>query len=143
MNPQGALPVNVETFAKLRKQIETVDSCEQLQDIAGDAIASVNGVISGINEQLAAIQPILALMTAPGANPAQIVTWITSFIKAFIAPYAKPAMALPIQVAALAKEVAALNAAIETAAGRIGSCTVPLPSVSIPEIPDLPAAKVG
>lgn len=124
MNPQGSLPFNPKTFERLIQQAETIETCEQLQALASEAMASANAVTSAITEQLAAVQPILALLTAPGANPAQIVTWISDFITVFLKPYAKPAITLPIQLAQVAAQVAQLTAAINAAANRIGNCSV-------------------
>jgi len=137
MPAQGSIPFNAETFAQLRKQIDSVSTGDQLQRITTQAMGSVNGVTAGITSQIAALQPILALLQPPGANPAQIVTWITDFIKAFVEPYTKPAITLPIQIAQLSTEVALLTASIQAAASRLGAA-VEIPEVVIPEFPDLP-----
>lgn len=137
MPAQGSIPFNPEIFAQLRKQIDTVSTGDQLQRITTQAMGSVNGVTAGITSQIAALQPILALLQPPTANPAQIVTWITDFIKAFLEPYTKPAVTLPIQIAQLTTEVALLTASIQAAAARLGS-EVEIPEVVIPEFPEVP-----
>lgn len=136
-NNQGSLPFNTEVFAKLRAQIDAVQSPAALQQIADEAMGSINGMSSGITAQLAAIQPFLALIQPPGANPAQIVTWIKDFITAFINPYLKPAITLPIQIAALTSEVALMTASIQAAADRLQTPIV-IPPVELPEVPAIP-----
>src|SRR5213592_591237 len=122
MNPQGSLPFNAETFAKLAEQIEAASTCSELQALTSEAMGSANALLSGIGAQMAALQPIMALLTAPCANPAQIVTWITDFITAFLQPYVKPMLVLPIQIAQITAAIAQLQSAIDSAASRIGSC---------------------
>lgn len=134
MIPQGSLPFNAETISRLTEQLATVQTCDELQIIAGEAMASINGQLAGITAQMAALQPIMALLTAPGANPAQIVTWITDFISAFLAPYVKPIVTLQLQVAQIAAAVAQLQAAIDSASSRIGSCSISLPPVQITQL---------
>jgi len=138
MNPQGSLPFNAETFDRLAEQINAVQSCAELQALTDEAMQSANALLSGIGAQMAALQPMMALLTAPGANPAQIVTWITDFISAVLQPYVKPMVVLPVQIAQVTAAIAKLQAAIGTASARIGSCSIEMPSVTIPELPKPP-----
>lgn len=133
--PQGSLPFNTEVFAQLRARIDAVNTGDALQKVTDEAMTSINGVTGGITQQIAALQPILALLSPPSANPAQIVTWLTNFITAFLQPYAKPAITLPIQIAALSAEVAALTASIQAAAARLGDVDIEIPPINIPEFP--------
>lgn len=136
MIPQGSVPFNPEIFAQLRAQIEAVDTCSGLQELAAQGIGSAQAQLGAVTQQLEAVAPILALLSAPGANPAQIVTWITDFITAFLDPYVKPYTTLPIQIAALTAEIAQLTTAVQDASSRIGNCTVPIPPpITIPPLP--------
>lgn len=142
MPGQGSIPFNAEVFAQLRRQIDSVSTGGQLQQITTQAMGSLNGVTAGITSQIAALQPILALLQPPAANPAEIVTWINKLISGFVEPYTKPAMTLPIQIAQLTTEVGLLTASIQAAAARLGEA-VEIPSVEIPVFPDPPQPPTG
>lgn len=137
MNIQGSLPFNAQVFARLREQVDALEHCDQLAQLSGEIQAAADGVIAGINEQLAVIEPIMALLAAPGANPAQIVTWITDFISAFLKPVIKPYATLPLQLAQVAAELAQLTSALQSASGRIGCGTgsfdLPAPATHLPD----------
>ncbi len=136
MNIQGSAPFNAQVFARLREQVDALDRCDQLARLSGEIQAAADGVVAGINEQLAVIEPIMALMTAPGANPAQIVTWLTDFISAVLTPVVKPYATLPLQLAQVTAELAQLTAALQSASSRIGcgtgSFATPTPPPSLP-----------
>lgn len=134
----AGLPFNPEPFERLADQINAVRTCEELQALADQALQSANTLLAGIGAQLAALKPIMALLTAPGANPAQIVTWITDFISAFLQPYVQPMMVLPAQIAGVSAAIANLQSAITAAASRIGSCSIELPPIEAPELPGTP-----
>ncbi|MCC7632574.1 hypothetical protein [Stenotrophomonas rhizophila] len=138
MNPQGSLPFNAETFERLADQINAVQSCAELQALTDEAMQSANALLAGIGAQMSALQPMLALLSPPGVNPAQIVTWITDFITAFLQPYVKPMLVLPLQIAQITAAIAKLQAAIESASSRIGSCSIEMPTITMPELPKPP-----
>jgi len=138
MNPQGSLPFNAETFERLADQISAVQSCAELQALTDEAMQSANALLAGIGAQMAALQPMMALLSPPSVNPAQIVTWITSFISTFLQPYVKPMLVLPLQIAQITAAIAKLQNAIDSAASRIGSCSIEMPPVTVPELPKLP-----
>ena len=68
----------------------------------------------------------------------QSLLWITSFISTFLQPYVKPMLVLPLQIAQITAAIAKLQAAIDSAASRIGSCSIEMPPVTVPELPKLP-----
>lgn len=138
MNPQGSLPFNAETFKRLADQINAVQSCAELQALTDEAMQSANALLAGIGAQMAALQPMLALLSPPGINPADIVKWINGLISAVIQPYVKPMLVLPVQIAQITAAVADLQAAIASASSRIGSCSIEMPPVTVPELPKLP-----
>lgn len=138
MNSQGSLPFNAQTFERLVDQINAVQSCDELQALTTEAMQSANALLAGIGAQMAALQPIMALLTPPSANPAQIVTWITDFVSAFLQPYVKPMLVLPVQIAQITDAIAKLQSAIDAASARIGSCSIELPEIEVPELPKPP-----
>lgn len=120
-------PINLEYFEGLKKSIEGCASCEQLQEVTAQTFASVTATMDSMTAQLAQLQPLLALLEPPSANPAQIVTWITDFISGYLTPQLKPVISLPIQFAAITAQMAELPAIIAAKAAQFESCSVPIP----------------
>lgn len=120
-------PINLDYFEGLKKSIEGCASCEQLQEVTAETFESVTATMTSMTEQLAALQPLLALLEPPTANPAQIVTWITDFITGYLTPQLKPVISLPIQFAAITAQMAELPAIIAAKAEQFESCSVPIP----------------
>lgn len=126
-------PVNVEYFEGLQRSIEGCASCEQLQAVVDESFASVSATMESMTAELARLQPLLALLTAPGANPAQIVTWITDYIDGVLRPMLGPALTIPVQLAAITAQMAELPPLITAKMAQFESCSVP-----IPPLPPLP-----
>lgn len=137
MIPQGSNLINPEFFAELERRAGAVQTCAELQAFTDDALASLNASLAGINQQLALLAPILALLTAPGADPSKIVTWIKDFITAFLAPYVKPYTTYAAQLAALAAAIAQLSATLQARASLFDGCDLSIPAPVPP--PSLPS----
>lgn len=118
--------MNTQYFDNLTAQINNTDSCAELQSLATKALGQLNAQVAGIEAQMAALAPILALLTAP-TNPSEILTWagdvINHVLTPMYAPYLKYATELPLQVAAIANVVTALH----DAADRITDCSITIP----------------
>lgn len=132
MLPQGTLPVNLDYFTSLQKRIDGIGSCEQLKELTEEAYATITASMDGINAQIALLEPILALLTAPAADPDKIVTWITTFITSFLTPYVRPYTIYASQLTELTTKMAEIEAAISSAALKFPSCDVPIPSLPPP-----------
>lgn len=126
MAAQGSQIIDLDYFLNLRKSVEGVNTCAELQDIVGEVQQTILDTQSAIALELAKVQPLLALLTAPGANLGQIVGYIQNLITSLITPMAKPAITYAAQLAAIAAEIGQLSSAIQEAADRIGSCSVSL-----------------
>lgn len=126
-------PINVEYFEGLQKSIEGCASCEQLTEVVNESFASVASTMESMTAELERLQPLLALLSPPGSNPAQIVTWITDFITGYLEPQLKPVINLPIQLAQISAQMAALPALIEAKMAQFPSCSVPIPP--LPPVP--------
>lgn len=124
MNPQGSAVINEAYFAALIATVARAGSCTELVVAYAAAIASLNAANIAIASQLAAVTPILALLSAPAANPAAIVTWIETFISSFLTPLAKPAVTLAAQQVSIATATAALTAAAAAKAATFPSCSL-------------------
>jgi hypothetical protein len=127
MQPQGTAPINAEFFTELTARINAIDTCSELQSVVDEAMASINAQLVGINAQIAALSPILSLLTAPGASLGGIVTWITSFITNVLTPYYKPYLTSLTQLTEIAAQYASMVTAIEAAASRLTSCSITIP----------------
>lgn len=126
-------PVNIEYFQGLTRSVEGCATCEQLQEVVTESFESVTEVMTSMTAQLEALQPLLALLEPPSANPAQIVTWLTDFISLYLTPQVRPVLTLPVQMAAIAAQMAQLQSVIATKMAQFDSC-----SVSIPALPPVP-----
>jgi hypothetical protein len=129
MNPQGSTALNSEFFTDLIAQINAIDLCADLQVVVNEAFASLSAVKAAIEAEIASLDPILALLTAPGANLGAIVTWIEGLITHVLTPYTIPIATYTAQLAQLASQIAAVIAAVEAAAARIVNCTITIPSI--------------
>lgn len=136
MQPQG-LPFNKSHIDALVARINAVTDCSELQQLVNEVFAMLQAEIDGINTQLGLLQPMLDLIKAPTSLSA-IISWISNFITAFILPVVKPAMLYVQQITALVAAIAELQAAIQQAADNIKTCSVSIPQVTPPVLPELP-----
>ncbi|MRW88875.1 hypothetical protein GJ699_02635 [Duganella sp. FT80W] len=124
MVPQGSALLNLDHFTNLTKSINAVASCDELRVLAADALASIAAVEAGIQAELAAIAPILALLQPPGANLGAIVTWLTNYISHVLTPLVKPNITFAAQLTQIAAQIAELTAAIQSASVRFPNCSI-------------------
>jgi hypothetical protein len=127
--PQGSTPFNTEYFTSATNRINAAKSCVELQALVTDVFGSLASVQAAITAQLAAVEPILALLTPPASNPGAIVTWLESFITDFLTPYTKPAVTCAAQLALLTAQIAALTSAITSAQAKFTSCSITVPAI--------------
>ena|ERR1700739_599951 len=125
--PQGSTVFNTQYFTNLTNSVNSAGSCSELQALVNEAFVSINALESGINAQISALAPMLALLTPPSANLGAIVTYLTSFIDNFLTPALKPTINLPTQLTELTAEIASLTAAINTASAKFPSCSITIP----------------
>lgn len=129
--PSGGL-INTAYYDSLIERIESCGTCDDLQAALTDATAGVTDQIAGLTQRLAMLGPYVALATAPGANPAQIVTWIQDFIKAQITPMVNASIMIPLQIAQLATLPAEFMSAADSVKDRLGSCSITAPDFTPP-----------
>jgi len=104
----------------------------ELQSTIDSIYSDISLLESTITSQIALLGPIVALLTAPAANPAAIVTWLTSFITDFLTPYVKPYVTYAAQLTALNAQVAILTAAFEELAStKLPGFTITIPPITI------------
>lgn len=124
MVPQGSSIMNTQQLTNLTTSINGAGSCEELQSLVSEAFDSINAVKDAIAMELAMVQPLLALLSAPGANLGQIVNWITGLITNVLTPMYKPAITYAAQLAALTAQISALQSAIASAQAKFPSCSI-------------------
>jgi hypothetical protein len=129
MQPQGSSILNAAFFAALTVQAQEIKTCAELQSMATTVMASIQAEKNAIEAQIAALTPILALLTAP-TSPTAAVTWITSFITGVLTPQYKPYITYATQLTELASSISSLTSAIESAAALIPSCSVTVPPLT-------------
>lgn len=127
MNPQGSSIINTSQYESMTKRIESVNSCEQLQQVSADIMASLNAETAAITAQVAKLQALADLLTAP-TNPEAVITWIKDLIDNLIAPLAKPAITYPTQTAARVVAITDLIDAINKKASEFQECSITLPT---------------
>ena len=125
---------------QLTAEINSIDACAELQMLANEAMATIQGEINQIEDELASLVPIKVLLTIPGASLSAIVNWIGNFINGVLVPIYAPFLKYEMQLLQTVRDIAALTQALEAAASRITHCslsiqapviTVPLPSLTV------------
>lgn len=127
--PQGSSLLNTSYFQSATNRINAATSCAELQAIVTETFESIQPVKTSISSELAKLQPILAMLSAPTTNPASIVTWIQSFITGFLTPLTQPSITYAAQLTALAAQIAALTAAITASQAKFPGCAVNVPPI--------------
>lgn len=127
MNPQGSGIINTSQYESMTKRIESVKSCEQLQQVGADIMASLNAETAAITAQFDKVFPLVALLTAP-TDPVKVIEWIQGLIENLIKPLAKPAITYPTQIAARTVAITDLIDAINKKASEFQECSITLPT---------------
>lgn len=123
MQLQGQSPINAELFNSTISKIENAVSCEELREAASKALAELTAQQSAITQQLAAFQPLLALLEPP-TSPDQVVTWVKDFITNYLTIQLKPALEYPTQLAQLASQIQQLQSAVGNVSVRFPNCSI-------------------
>ena len=126
MNPQGSSIINTSQYESMTERIESVKSCEQLQQVGAEIIASLNAETAAITAQFDKVFPLVALLKAP-TSPDAVIDWIKGLIDNLIAPLALPAITYPTQIAARAVAITDLIDAINKKASEFQECSITLP----------------
>lgn len=127
MNPQGSSIINTSQYESMTERIESVKSCEQLQQVGAEIIASLNAETAAITAQFDKVFPLVALLTAP-TSPDAVIDWIKGLIDNLITPLAEPAITYPTQIAARTVAITDLIDAINKKASEFQECSITLPT---------------
>lgn len=127
MNPQGSSIINTSQYESMTERVESVKSCEQLQQVGAEIIASLNAETAAITAQFDKVAPLLALLEAP-TDPSAVIDWIQGLIENLITPLALPAITFPAQIAARTVAITDLIDAINKKASEFQECSITLPT---------------
>ena len=139
MVPEETEVVNVQYFQALVARAETIVTQSALQELVDEAFGTLNEVFGAIGAEVAALTPIVALLSPP-TSPSAVVGWVGNFIALQLQPQLYPVVTSYVaQVAALTTQVGALTQAIEKQAEAIAGCVVTIPTLqplqSFPQLP--------
>jgi len=123
MQLQGQSIINTDQFDSTIKQIENAANCEELRELAANALEQLSAQQQAITDQLAKVQPLLALLSVP-SSPDAVVTWVKDFIEDYLTPQFKPAISYPTQLAQIAQQISNLQSAISSVSGRFPNCSL-------------------
>jgi hypothetical protein len=118
--------LNTQWFTDLQAQINGYHGSTaaqvppELQKLIDAAYGDIALLKSTITSQLAFLGPLQALMSAPAADLAKIVTWISSYISTVLTPMIAPIAKYNAQLMAIEGQLAATTAAIEGLASANG-----------------------
>lgn len=129
MLPQGSSPSDTDFFTQLTAQINGTNVCADLQALVSRAYSSMQAESNAVEAQLAALEPVKALLAVP-SDLGSVISWITNFINYQIKPAVIPIGTYTTQQQSLISELAGLATAIENAAARIGNCSIAVPTVA-------------
>lgn len=119
MQPQGTSVTNPSYISNITAQAQATESCSELQDIATEAMATINAELAAIHDQISALLPLIT----PPTNLTSCISWITNFQAPLIKPYTNYVA----QLTALGAEITSMVSAIEAAAANLTSCSVTIP----------------
>lgn len=134
MNPQGTAPINTSYYTAMTTRVNAAKSCGELQALAKQLMDSLNAESGALTAQLAFLQPLEALLSAPTDLP-KLLTWVSTFINTVLRPMYAPYLTLVAQLPLREAAVAELLAAIAAKAASFDSCTVTPPEPVAPTIP--------
>lgn len=141
MLPQGFSILNISHFNSVKKRVDGVGSCDDLQALINEVMATVQAEANAITAQMAALAPILALLSINPTDLKSVVKFLQGLITAILLPLVKPYLNYVIQVPAMGLQITALLAEFQAAIDRIKSlgidCNVSIPAFSAPIIPNV------
>ena len=108
-----------EYLKSMEDRIDSINTCEALQEAANSIEKELQELLSSITEQMNVLK---GLMVSPG-NIGEVITWINKMIAQFSGPYQAYILELTLTTVKIAEILAKLTAKIATL-----GCTFPPPS---------------
>lgn len=125
--------INLNYINGLNEQIENCSTCQELKQVSEKINEALQSQLKGITDQMAAIEPLLSLLSPPGLD--EVPGWISGLISGLIEPMTKPFFECQLQLAELTASISEIASNIQSASAKFPDCGVDLP-VSQSEIVD-------
>ena len=127
MQPQGSA-YNGDYIRALTSRLNTALSCQHLEELALEAVPSVQETLLTIAAAEAQVTALQALLKPPTDLPSMI-TWAGGIISLLVGPQVRPLIDLALQATQVSAELAALTSAIENAKVRFPQCQFTVPGL--------------
>jgi hypothetical protein len=132
--------IDLQYFDSIIVQIESLDACGDLQFVINDVMHIVQKQIYDIEQQLAQMSPLLALLELSITDLPGVIHAVEKIVENMVAPYVIPYAKYIGTAAAIIVEIAKLTKAVDDAAKRIkGNCNIHVPELIF--TPNLPTAS--
>lgn len=125
MQQQSQSLINTAYLRNLLAEIQSINTCAELQKLADGAIATLEAQLAALIEQMAVLEPIQALLEIP-SDLGAIIGWITNFIDCVLRPMFAAYLTLAAQAVEIPILIEQLTQAIITKADEFEHCTVSL-----------------
>lgn len=99
-------------------------TCEELQRLAARSLPEMQALLTGVTEAAAALQAAQELLTLNPTSLTDIASYIGKLKKYVITPYLAPYATYLAQIPQITAGIAAATGALQSAAGRIGNCSI-------------------
>ena len=137
MTPQGSSLIDTSTIDNLIARVQATNICADLQALATRAMASLQAHITAIEQQIALLAPIEALLEIP-TDLGSVLSWIEKLVTAQIRPQFQAQLNYVAGRAQLGAKVGERAAAATAAAARIGNCAAQAPALVVAAAPAAP-----
>lgn len=115
--------INTQYYTNLKNEIEHCATCDQLKEIASSALAEIAEQQATITRQIAALQPILALVNPP-TSLNSLISWVGNFINGFIKPTIAPYAIYQAQLVEMGAMLTEITSALQNASHKFPNCSL-------------------
>lgn len=129
MSIEGTELIAEHYIDALIARIHAALNLSDLQYAIEDGVQPITSQLDAIALEIQMLAPLLALLNPPTVDPTKIVTWITDFITAQIAPQVATYHKHVAQLAALTAKVAQIESALDRARERINDAAAQIPPI--------------
>ena len=117
------MSINMDYINSLKEQVENCESCDELQQASEAVLATLNAQLSAITDQIAALEPMLAILDLP-TDPMAILGWASNLIDTLVKPMIAPIAEYQLQLVELSTSITDMIATIQAQSVKFPSCSV-------------------